>query len=140
MVTQEDSHGLHSREFRLAIPYDTMTYTVEFFSNKTTLKSNPDTLRWGVASFAIGVTTWNRPALVFGGALGGFILLLGVRRFRADPFAANRDVTLVEFAAPEPDEDSESAPAAGADPPGGSGGSSTTPTRRRPETFFRNGR
>ncbi len=49
MVTQRDSRGLHSREFKVAIPYDTMTYTVEFFSNKPSLMSNPDTLRWGVA-------------------------------------------------------------------------------------------
>lgn len=121
MVTQQDLLGMHSREFRLAIPYDTMTYTVEFFTNKPILMSNPDTLRWGVASFAIGITTWDGRAIVVGGALGGIILLLGVRRFRADPFAANRNVTLVEFVIPEPDEDSISTPVADDDPSGRSG-------------------
>lgn len=128
MVTQRDSRGLHSREFKVAIPYDTMTYTVEFFSNKPSLMSNPDTLRWGVASFAIGVTTLNRRAMVIGVALGGLILFLGVRKFVADPFAANRNVRLVEFTVPEPEEGSRSTPVADEDPSGGSRSEPPPPT------------
>ena len=104
MVSHQDSRGLHSREFKVTIPHDSMTYTVEFFTNKTGMKDNPDTLRWGVASFAVGVTTVNRRAIVIGSVLGGFFLIIGIQKFRADPFAANRNMRLAQFPVPETDE------------------------------------
>ena len=104
LVSHQDSRGLHSREFKVAIPHDSMTYTVEFFTNKTITMNNPDTLRWGVASFAVGVTTWNRSAIIIGGVLGGLVLFLGIKGFTSDPFAANRNVRLAQFPIPETDE------------------------------------
>jgi TRAP-type C4-dicarboxylate transport system permease small subunit len=45
------------------VPYDTITYAIEFHSGEPGLKREPDTLRIIVASFAVGETTWNFPLI-----------------------------------------------------------------------------
>ena len=59
--------------FRLAIPYDSITYAVEFQSTAPELTVRPDSVRAVVASFAVGRTRWNLPLLL---ALAGAHLLL----------------------------------------------------------------
>jgi len=59
--------------FRLAIPYDTITYAVEFQSSAPELTARPDSVRAVVASFAVGRTRWNLPLLL---AVAAALLLL----------------------------------------------------------------
>ena len=47
----------------LLVPYDTISYAVEFLTGDPSLKIRPDSLRTIVASFAIGKATWNVPLL-----------------------------------------------------------------------------
>ena len=55
--------GLVWVAYRAMIPYDTITYAVEFHGGEPGLKRQPDTLRTIVASFAVGQTTWNLPLI-----------------------------------------------------------------------------
>ena len=65
--------------FRVAVPYDTVTYAVEFVSSAPELTARPDSVRSVVASFAVGKIEWNVPLLlVLAGAL-----LFAVRSLRA---------------------------------------------------------
>lgn len=73
--------GLQYVVFRAAIPYDTITYAVDFLTGDPGLKSRPDSLRTVVASFAVGKTTWNVPLLLV--LAGGFLLLVSMGRSRA---------------------------------------------------------
>lgn len=69
--------GLVDVAYRAIVPYDTMTYTIEFASGEPSLKiAAPDTLRAIVGSFAIGRTTVNFPVLALG--LGALLLLVNV--------------------------------------------------------------
>jgi len=109
--------GLRYMVFRTAIPYDTVTYTVEFVTGDPGLKIRPDSLRTIAASFAIGRTEWNIPLIVI--CLGALALL--VSRVRARDRARverARHVTLVHV--PEKEKmEQESAPSAGpTDSPG----------------------
>ena len=99
--------GLEQVSYRAMIPYDTITYTVEFTSGEPPIKlAAPDTLRATVASFAIGKTTWNVPMIAMG--LGAILLLgnlwRGQRRARS---AKLRTITLVQV--PRPDEEEKPA-------------------------------
>ena len=66
--------GLQYVVFRAAVPYDTITYAVDFLTGDPGLKIRPDSLRTVVASFAIGKTTWNLPLILI---LAGVVLLAG---------------------------------------------------------------
>lgn len=93
--------GVRYVVFRAAVPYDTVTYAVDFRTGDPILKSRPDSLRTVVASFAIGKTEWNVPFLVI---VAGVVLLLGVQlraraRARADRL---RQITLVQVPKKEP--------------------------------------
>jgi hypothetical protein len=73
------SRGLVWVAYRAAIPYDTITYAVEFYSGEPGLKrAAPDTLKAVIATFAIGETKLNLPLMaLLGGGL--FFALAGVR-------------------------------------------------------------
>lgn len=79
---QSDSRGLVDVAYRAVVPYDTVTFAIEFVSGEPNFKQfAPDTLRTIVSSFAIGRTTWNLPLIaVLGGAM---LLLVNVLRSRA---------------------------------------------------------
>jgi hypothetical protein len=66
--------GLQYVVFRAAIPYDTITYVVDFLTGDPSLKSRPDSLRTVVASFAVGRTRPNVPLLLI--SCGLFLFLL----------------------------------------------------------------
>ncbi|HSM60268.1 MAG TPA: hypothetical protein VK849_05700, partial [Longimicrobiales bacterium] len=57
--------------FRAVVPYDTISYAIDFLTGDPALEARPDSLRTIVASFAVGATRWNLPlvALVAGAAL-----------------------------------------------------------------------
>jgi len=73
--------GLQYVVFRAAVPYDTVTYAVEFLTGDPGLKIRPDSLRTVVASFAVGRTRLNVPLLVI--SVGVALLLLNLARSRA---------------------------------------------------------
>ncbi len=89
-----ENGGLQYVVFRAAIPYDTITYAVDFLTGEPGLKSRPDSLRTIVASFAVGKTTWNMPLIM---VLAGVVLLVGnLARSRAKARAdRHRHVPLV---------------------------------------------
>jgi len=119
---QSEPRGLVETRYRAVIPYDTITYVVEFVSDEPSLKLlSPDTLRVVVASFGIGETTWNLPLIaVF---FGVTLLLVSVMRSRQEERQVrHRSINLVQFKKEEPEakaaEEEESAmPTEGPGPP-----------------------
>jgi len=73
LETQGREGNVSSLEFKAVIPYDTITYVVEFHSSEPRFME-PDTLRAVVGTFAIGRREWNLPLIllivVVGGVLG----------------------------------------------------------------------
>jgi len=78
---ETDKLGLDWIAYRVAVPYDTITYTVEIRSGDPALKRNPDTLLAIAGTFAVGKTTWNIPLIVIVAAL--LIVLVQVTRKRS---------------------------------------------------------
>jgi hypothetical protein len=116
-----DNGGLQWVVFRAAIPYDTITYAVDFITGEPGLKSRPDSLRTIVASFAVGRTRWNWPVILI---VSGVVLLMGnVTRKRArDRAERHRHIQLAKLPKKEgakPGTPEPGAPA-GATPPTGS--------------------
>jgi hypothetical protein len=100
---REDNGGLEFVVFRAAVPYDTISYAIDFLTGDPSLKSRPDSLRTVVASFAVGRTTWNFPLLAIGA--GATLLLLSLLRKRALARAqATRRMTLIKMPAKEEEE------------------------------------
>ncbi len=87
--------GLRYVVFRTAIPYDTVTYTVEFVTGDPGLKIRPDSLRTIAASFAIGRTEWNLPLIAI--CAGALLLVVAQLRARARArVELARHITLVQ--------------------------------------------
>jgi len=104
--------GLVDVAYRAVIPYDTITFAIEFVSGEPKWKAvSPDSLRTIVSSFAIGKTTWNLPLI---GMLMGVVLLAGsLLRTRArERDQRLRSINLVTFKKEE-DDDSEGGTGAG---------------------------
>lgn len=108
--------GIRYVAFRAAIPYDTISYAVEFVSGEPGFKIRPDSLRTIVASFAIGVTTWNLPLIA---GLGAVLLLAGYRVHvkRQERAARHRSVPLVRIPKKEGTPPEGGTPGAGAKAP-----------------------
>jgi hypothetical protein len=73
--------GIDWIAYRMVVPYDTVTYALEFYGGAPGLKSHPDTLVVILSSFAIGETTWNLGLIAI--LVGGGLLLVNVMRNRA---------------------------------------------------------
>jgi hypothetical protein len=73
--------GLIWIAYRVAIPYDTITYTLDLHSGDPALKSNSDTLLAIASSFAIGKVVWDIPLILGIGAV--LIILFSTARRRA---------------------------------------------------------
>lgn len=100
---REDNGGLEFVVFRAAVPYDTISYAIDFLTGDPGLKSRPDSLRTVVASFAIGRTTFNVPLLAIGA--GATLLLVSMQRKRARARAeATRRMTLIKMPVKAEDE------------------------------------
>lgn len=67
-----DELGLVWLGYRVAVPYDTITYTIELRSGDPALKRNPDTLMAIAGTFGVGEVDWNVPLIVLA------ILLLAI--------------------------------------------------------------
>ena len=101
--------GLDWVAYRAVVPYDTVTFAIEFYGGDPRIKlAAPDTLKTVIASFAIGETTWNLPlvALIVGVTLFG----ISVLRTRAKERTARlRSVRLVSVEDLEKKEEPEAA-------------------------------
>jgi len=103
--------GLVDVAYKAVIPYDTITYAIEFVSGEPSWKgAAPDTLRAVISTFAVGRTTWNVPllAIMLGGGLFGISALRSRSQKRAQQL---RGINLVSI---KKEEDEE---AASTDPP-----------------------
>lgn len=89
--------GLVRVVYRAVVPYDSVSYVIEFSSGEPSLKrAAPDTLRAVISTFGIGRTTYDMPliAIVFG-ALLLFVSVLRARsKERADRLHAIKLVTV----------------------------------------------
>jgi len=112
---QSERRGLVQVTYRAVVPYDTVSYAIEFVSGEPTLKgAAPDTLRAIVSSFAIGRTTYDVPKIAIGA--GALLLLVAFARGRARERSDRmRSINLVRI---EKKED-EASDAADADAAGG---------------------
>ena len=91
------TRGLVWVAYRAAIPYDTVTYAVEFYSGEPAIKRNaPDTLKAVISTFAIGRTTWNVPLLAL---LAGIVLfaVVGLRSRAKAKAARLQTIRLVQI-------------------------------------------
>jgi hypothetical protein len=106
--TWEDN-GLRALTFRTVIPYDTITYIVEFHTTDPRFKNRPDSIRGIVSTFAIGRTEWNTPLLALG--LGVSLLVLGAvaSRVRSGPYPNSRHIKLITLPVEADEVDSEEA-------------------------------
>jgi len=73
-LVRSEARGIEYVGYRAVVPYDTITYTVEFISGDPTFKIRVDSLRTIAASFAVGRTRLNIPL---------FLLMAGVLVFLA---------------------------------------------------------
>ncbi len=112
---ESERRGLVQVAYRAIVPYDTVSYAIEFISGEPSLKlASPDTLRTIVASFAIGRTRYNLPLIAI--AFGALALAIGLLRGRAQ---ARRDqlrgITLVTI--PKEEDEESGADEAAGEPP-----------------------
>ncbi len=75
--------GISWVAFRVVIPYDTITYSIELYSGDPTFKGVPDTLAAIASTFAVGETDWNVPLLLVIAALLAFALNMARKRAQA---------------------------------------------------------
>jgi hypothetical protein len=94
---ESPTRGLVWVAYRAVVPYDTISYAIEFYSGDPSIKREaPDTLRAVIASFAIGRTTYNFPLI----AVGVGLVLLGVNALgkkRRENAARVRSINLVKI-------------------------------------------
>jgi len=104
--------GLVDVAYRAVIPYDTMTFAIEFVSGEPNWKQvSPDSLRTIISSFAIGKTALNLPLI--GMLVGATLLAVSVLRSRArERDQRLRSINLVTFKKEE-DEQAEGDAGAG---------------------------
>ena len=112
---QTDSLGLVWIGYRVAVPYDTITYTIELLSGDPALKQNPDTLLAIAETFAVGEVRWNFPLIVAVTIL--LVILAGyTRRKQQEKARRLREITLKRVEVQKKDEEDEP-PQAGSPPP-----------------------
>ena len=120
-VDGRDGWGWHERvetperglvwvAYRAFVPYDSVTYTLEFASGNPTFKgSAPDALKAVISTFAIGRTTYDLPLIAL--LVGGILFVIAMLRSRAQARAQRlRSITLVKI----PKKDAPAEPAAAA--------------------------
>lgn len=121
---RSQARGLEYVAYRAVVPYDTVTYTVEFISGDPTFKNRPDSVRAVVASFAIGRTKFNLPLILVGAGLTVF-LLSQLRGRSVERARRHASINLPKI--PKKDaEGTPGAPAAASPKPSGAPGQSAT--------------
>jgi hypothetical protein len=112
------TRGLVWVAYRALIPYDSITYAIEFSSGNPRFKgAAPESLKSVIATFGIGRTTYNVPliALLVGGALFGVAFLRSRAQGRAKRL---QSINLVKIPKKQPPPKSAaSAPPTPATPP-----------------------
>jgi len=109
---ESPTRGLESVTYRAVVPYDTISYAIEFYSGEPAIKrAAPDTLKAIIAQFAIGRTTYNLPliAVMIGLALFGVSFVQSQRRAKA---ARLKSINLVKVEKKKPDADTREVVAA----------------------------
>ena len=135
---ESTTRGLVDVAYRAVIPYDTITFAIEFESGEPKWKAgSPDSLRAVVGSFGIGRTTYNIPLIAIGA--GALLLLLNVARTRAKERDQRlRSINLVQVPKDEETEEGESdgaaAPSRRAGPPAPPAGPPPSPGPSDPST------
>lgn len=123
--------GLQYVVFRAAVPYDTITYAVDFITGEPGLKARPDSLRTIVASFAVGKTTLNWPVILI--VSGVVLFLANLWRRRAQERAArHRHVPLATI--PKKEAAKPGAAKPGAATPAAATPDAATPGAAKPES------
>jgi len=82
--------------YRVMIPYDTISYSIEIDTEDPLLKASaPESLRAIALTFAVGETVYNWPLIAFGGGL--LLLMIHMMRQRSQAKAARlRSINLVK--------------------------------------------
>jgi hypothetical protein len=90
------ARGLVWVAYRALVPYDSVTYAIEFASGNPTFKrSAPDTLKAVIATFGIGRTTYDLPLIAL--IAGGILFALALWRSKAEARAKRlRSITLAK--------------------------------------------
>ena len=125
------TRGLVWVAYRAIVPYDTVTYAIEFYSGEPAIKrAAPDTLKAVISTFGIGETTYNLPLIAVLGGLALFVV--SIVRSKAQARAARlRAIHLVKLPKKKPDEPttpgaSPTPPSAAAPPASAAGQRSST--------------
>jgi hypothetical protein len=105
------TRGLVWVAYRAVVPYDTVSYAIEFFSGEPAIKREaPDTLKAIISTFAVGKTTYNLPLIAIIVGLVLFALSVAQSRRRASATRA-RSINLVKVAKKKDPEAPSGAPA-----------------------------
>lgn len=94
---ESPQRGLEEVTYTAVVPYDSVSYALQFTSTEPSLKrASPDTLRTVLSSFGIGRTTYNLPliAVVFGALLLSISIVQSKRKARADRLRSINLVTV----------------------------------------------
>jgi hypothetical protein len=103
--------GLVWVAYRAFVPYDSVTYTIEFASGNPTFKRTaPDTLKAVIATFGIGRTTYDIPLIALGVGLGLFALA-SLRTKQQARESRNRSINLVKLPKKKSDVEDRAPPA-----------------------------
>jgi hypothetical protein len=91
------ARGIPWVAYRVMIPYDTISYTIEFSTEDPLLKAGaPESIKAIIGTFAVGTTVWNWPLILIG--LGLLALAVHMARQRAQAKAARlQSVNLVKI-------------------------------------------
>ena len=108
--------GLVSVAYRAIVPYDTITYAIEYYSGDPEFKRDaPESLKAVIGTFAIGRTTYNWPLIAIGAGL--VVLAIGfVRQKKQERAARLRSINLVKIPKKKEGEAAAGAAPAGAAP------------------------
>lgn len=98
------TRGLVWVAYRAIVPYDSVTYAIEFFSGEPAIKrAAPDTLKAVISTFGIGETTYNLPLIAV--LVGLALFVVSFVRSKAQARAARlRGIQLVKLPKKKPED------------------------------------
>lgn len=132
---ESDRRGREEVAYTAVVPYDSVSYAIEFVSGEPSLKrAAPDTLREVIGTFGIGRTTYNIPLIAI--VLGVMLLLVSILRARSRERADRlRSINLVTIKKDQEEggelDLSEETTGGEAEPPPADAGNPRGPTPRR---------
>jgi len=99
MEETRDPNGLQFVDYRAVVPYDSISYAIEFVTGDPWWKTRPDSMRAVTQSFAIGRVEWNMPFVI-----GSVVVLALLLRSFAGKFGGKvpgQDYNLKTYKKPE---------------------------------------